>query len=266
MRWTEIAEKIELQKEIVEKLAECEKTLDCERLQADIEALSDPERTARAYEALRQKLDPDEGNVKMELCQLLAAERMRDKYRALGICEEIFLATMRAFPRFLEETRVYRGAYEIDRTYWSYRQVGMTLFRVGALEYELRRDTGCVSIHIPSDADFSPASVDSSIEDAKRFIQSYFPAFAGAPIVCHSWLMSGALKPLLPDSSNIIQFQKRFRVTDEERESDGCIRFLFQMTEDTPLADLRENTSLQRKVKALLLRGEKIGTARGVLI
>ena len=55
-------------------------------------------------------------------------------------------------------------------------------------------------------------------------------------------------------------------LTDEERESNGCIRFLFQMTEDVPLADLREDTSLQRKVKSLLLRGEKIGTARGVLI
>ena len=265
MRWTEIAERIGLQQEIVQKLIECDGTFDRASFRADVEALSDPEKTAQAYETLKQRLAPDAGNIKMELCQLLAAELMWDKYLALGIPEKVYFDTMRAFPRFLEETKVYHGSYEVDRTYWSYRQVSMTIFRLGALEYELRRDRGCVSIHIPSDADFSPASVDASVAEAKSFIARYFPAFRDAPVMCHSWLMSGALCPLLPETSNIIQFQRRFRITEEERESDGCIRFLFQAEAGPPYEELKENTSLQRKVKALLLSGKKIGSGCGVL-
>ena len=70
MRWTEIAERIGLQNEVVQRLRECESTFDRESFQADISALSDPERTAEANQTLLKKLSPDEGNVKMELCQL----------------------------------------------------------------------------------------------------------------------------------------------------------------------------------------------------
>ena len=138
MLWTQIAERIGIPSPIMEQLLNCEKTFDREAFRADIARLSDPLCAEAAYRALAEKLQPDEGTVKIELCELMASELMWDKYAALGIDERVFFDTMAAFTRFINETRVYSGAWAIDRTWWSYRQSGMLIFRIGALEYELK--------------------------------------------------------------------------------------------------------------------------------
>ena len=265
MLWTEIAERIGMREEILGALRACAEAFDKDAYAKEIAALADPYRTAGAYQTLCERLSPDEENFRMELCQLLAAELMWDKYRALGIPEQIYWDTMGVFARCIEETKVYRGKWCVDRVFWTYRQVSMTIFRLGALEYELKRDTGKISIHIPSDADFSPASVDASLAQVRPFCRTYFPEFANADIQCGSWLLSDVLPRLLPENSNILRFQQRFVMTEQEHRSNGYIRFLFQMLPDTPTADLREDTSLQKKAKALLLSGGNIGTGSGIL-
>ena len=63
------------------------------------------------------------------------------------------------------------GRYEFDRYGWTGRQAGCQLFRIGQLEYEISPRAGRVTIeiHIPSDADFSPASVEESLKQARAF-------------------------------------------------------------------------------------------------
>jgi len=48
-------------------------------------------------------------------------------------------------------------------------------------------------------------------------------------------------------------------------KSNGFYHFLFWTSEETPIADLPENTSLQRAVKAHLQAGGSIGSASGLL-
>ncbi len=251
--------------EVLAGLRRCEKTFEREEYREEIEALADPYRVEEAFRLLSEKLEPDEDCLKMELCQLYAAEIQWEEYRKRGIPEEIFWDTMGAFPRFLRETKVYRGEWAVDRTWWSWRQISMTIFRLGALEYELIRKDGTIHIHIPSDADFSPASVDDSLLRLKRFCREYFPEFGGADVTCHSWLLSDVLPELLPPEANIVSFQRRFRMKEQERDSDGCVRFLFHALSDVPVSDLAEDTSLQRKAKALMLRGGHVGSGFGVL-
>ena len=85
---------------------------------------------------------------------------------------------------------------------------------------------------------------------------------AGSKFACDSWLLSPALKELLPEESRILQFQNRFEVKSWNKEEDAYLEWVFKR-KDLPLEKLPEETSLQRKMKAYVLQGGKIGEAYG---
>lgn len=209
------------------------------------------------------------GSCAMLYCHLESARRAHEKYRAMGISERIFIDTMKCFSRFMNECQVRYGSRYFDRSFWTWRQTGMRLFRLGALEYEMsgKRADGFPNIHmhIPSGADLSEPSVNASLREAEEFFRCYYPAYDGAEYVCDSWLLAPALKSLLPENSRILAFAGRFDVTHVNEEERPYMEWLFQAPDDTPLDDLPERTSLQRAAKAYLLRGGTIGEAYGVL-
>lgn len=73
----------------------------------------------------------------MLYCQLESARRVYEKYQVMGIGEKIFFDTMKCFPRFMDEYQAQNGSRYFDRSWWTYRQTSMRLFRIGALEYEM---------------------------------------------------------------------------------------------------------------------------------
>ena len=73
------------------------------------------------------------------------------------------------------------------------------------------------------------------------------------------------LKKLLPEDSNILSFQKRFDIVQEDKEDREYIEWLFQVPSDTRYKDLPVKTSLQKKARNLLLHGENIGSAYGII-
>lgn len=237
----------------------------CDRQKLDpyIQAMTDRETAQQAYRDLHDLLG--EADMAMLACQLEAAVRTHSRYRGMGISDEIYISTMKCFPRFLEETRRMTGQYRYDRAWWSYRQTSMALFRIGQLEYEICRDRKVISLHIPSDACFAPDAVEESVASAKAFLAKYYSGCAGYPIVCHSWLISPELEKLLPERSNIRSFQRRFQILSVQPEEKDFFQWLFETSEDTPLEKLPEDTSLRRKAKTLLLGGGNIGAARGVM-
>jgi len=217
-----------------------------------------------SYTALDKALKGDD--MAMLACQLWIAAEARAKWQEKGIPDRIFLDTMNCFPRFLGEALRKTGRVEFDRGWWTYRQLSMTIFRIGALEYELLSEPGVISIHIPSNARIEPALVEESLVQARTFFKKYYPDFARRPMICHSWLLSPELGAVLGDGSRILAFQKRFAVLKSEPEAMDCLEWLFAAPEGTPLTDLREDTSLQRSVKKKLLEGGHIGCSLGVLL
>lgn len=142
----------------------------------------------------------------------------------------------------------------------------MVEFRIGILEYELVEENGRreISLHIPSDADMSPAAIDASFASARAFLTQQYPDRQHAPWVCDSWMMSPALPQLLPEGSNILAFQQRFSVESVNEDSLGVLDWVFPPHKEVS-DTLPENTSLQRRMKAWLLDGKKVGWARTVL-
>ena len=199
------------------------------RLHALAEALTQKDGYGRAVQALERELPPAEdggfGILAVMLraalrtrelyaargilaVMLRAALRTRELYAARGIPDGIFLGTMRCFPRFLREHLESYGRYGFDRAFWTGRQLSLTLFRLGELEYELLPgEKGVLSLHIPSDADLSEEKTDASLRMQVSFFAEYFPAYAGADIYCDSWLLS---PEEFPERTSLQRNMKKF--------------------------------------------------------
>lgn len=196
---------------------------------------------------------------------LKAACEAFDRYEQLGLSREIYVETMAAFSRFVREHKRSFGSYGFDRDFWTTRQTGCVLFRIGTLEYELLEEEGLrvISLHIPSDADLSPIALRDSLTRARDILEKTFPRWAGLPWFCHSWLLSPDLKELLPEHSKILFFQSLFDLEPDGDE--GEFKLWVYGREDIPNEDLPESTTLQRNLKKFLLAGSRFRSGKGTL-
>ena len=202
--------------------------------------------------------------------QLAQAADSRLWGRWARLPEEIWLSTMKCYARFIGEHRRSYGRDGFDRGEWTVRQAEARLFRIGELEYELCDENGPeIGLHIPSDAVLEAERLNASLRDARAFLAEYFPAYAKAPAVCESWLLSPVLKEVLPADSRILRFQEAFDLLETDPEDDAALEWVFYVAQGQRAGlDLRmlpEKTSLQRGLKRMLLEGRKPGSAKGRL-
>lgn len=238
-------------------------------------AFASPETAGAVWEAAEAQLPgwKEDGGMAHLAAMLSGACRTRLAYRERHIPEEIYTATMGCFPRFLAETHEITGKWAFDRGFWTWRQVGCRLFRLGALEFEY-----CVpedgrepflSVHIPSGTALAREALDDSYARAQRFFRGEGCVFCyGGPprhAECESWLLAPALDRLLPEDSGIRRFSGDYRRGAIDEDSTEFYRWLFHSEEPLPAGDLPEDSSLQRAVKQFLLSGGKLGSACGRL-
>lgn len=258
---------IDLQAEMVEKLRLVSEKIDLKQIDLYLEQLMDMKTATQSYGYLKTLFKDDKDNIKMLYCQLECARRVFDKYQEKHIKKAIYVDTMRCFTRFIEECEKKNGRMFFDRGWWAYRQVSMNIFRIGELEYQFVDYEGenAIGIHIPSDADLSKEAVDDSLKQAILFFQTYYGDYKYKTYTCNSWLMSPTLKPLLWEKSNIVSFQNRFDIVQENKMDKEYIEWLFRVPVDTDYKNLPAETHLQKKVKELLLNGGTVGSAYGIM-
>lgn len=215
---------------------------------------------------VKEIIGDDEDGIKVLSCMLIGALNTYKIYQEKQIPEEIFFDTMKCFTRFIDETYVMSSKYVFDRFWWTTRQVGCHLFRIGELEYEIRplEDKIIIDLHIPSNCDLSPSKVNSSLLEASKFFNKYYPELINLEYHCHSWLLDEQLKTMLKETSNIISFQNRFEIYDIGEEGTDFLNWVFK-TKEKDYTSLIENTSLQRNMKKHLLKGGIIRNSKGKL-
>ncbi|MGB8455559.1 MAG: acyltransferase domain-containing protein [Anaerocolumna sp.] len=267
MNITDLCNLLEIQQEVQEKLIECEKCIDFICIEQEIEQMKHPESWKGALERLKCLLGCDEDGMKILTCQLLCACDTYTKYGELGISKEIFIATMKFFPRFLQDHKDRHGSYRYVWAWWAVRQISMVEYRIGELEYEMRIENNrhLIDIHIPADADMTIDKLRKSYLGALDFFEKYYLDFKGADMVCSSWLLAPSLKYVLPENSRILQFQKSFDMKQIEEDNLGFMDWIYG-SRDIPVAELPENTTLQRNLKPYLRNNGKIELASGKLI
>lgn len=256
---------IDLQPEIKERVMDFVQCFNFETVARQLNDLLIYKNVKIAHSKLQEVLGEDKDHIKILACMLKASADAWKIYEQKGIGAEIYYDTMKCYTRFIDETYRMTGRLYFDRYWWTARQAGCHLFRIGALEYEAADMDGkrTIRLHIPSDADFSPSAVEQSLESAGVFFHQYYPEMADAEYCCHSWLLDPGLREMLREGSNIIRFQDRFEIYDEGEANTEFIEWVFKKRPDIDYVDLPEDTSLQRNVKKHLLSGGVIRNAYG---
>lgn len=261
-----LCNRINLQPEIKSRVIKFANEFDFIVVDKQLKGFQNYEKMSEALAELQTILGEDKDNIKILACMLKASAYAYKLYKGKGISDKIYFDTMKCYTRFIDETYQMTDKLYFDRYWWTTRQAGCHLFRIGELEYETKHIDGntVIGIHIPSDVVFSPSAIDDSLASAKQFFATYYPEISNAEYRCHSWLLDKQLKEMLNDSSNILSFQNRFEIFDEGEIGTDFIEWLYH-TETTDYDTLPENTSLQRNTKKHLLSGGVIRNAYGRL-
>ncbi len=260
-----LLDKLGFSKSEIDLILSVNEGISAEERDVFIKELTTPSLYESAEKRLIARLMPDPDGLKILKVMLFASLYSFELYKEKGILDSVFIDTMKCFYRFTKETEKSVGKFSFDRSFWVGRQLSLTLFRIGELEYELYDDGKVkdVSLHVPSDADLSPDKIDESIANARRFLEKYFPDFKNQRFVMNSWLLSPELKDILPENSRIIEFQNRFDVV-ELKPSDSY-KFWVYGSETVKPSDYSEDTTLCRGIKKLILSGKDFHEGFGIL-
>ncbi len=208
--------------------------------------------------------DPTGVKILWELLHIVSTYSYGE-YVKRGISDDIFVATMKFCTRFLQERYKTYQDYNFLWAWWFPRQISLSEYRIGALEYEfVDGEEREIAIHIPSDADMRKESVACSIDEFNQFRKRYFPEWENVIMSCDTWMLMPELKEILGEDSNIVAFQNLFEIDHVDYDAMWYMGWIYPGIE-TIDESLPERTTLQRNLKKYLLAGKKFGVARGHL-
>lgn len=167
--------------------------------------------------------------------------------------------------------RNYDGI-RISQMLWGAYFINIRIIEVGRLQYEfikfnpLRENEykECIKIHILSGEKLLEQEVKKSIIDSRKEIKKYFN-LENADYYCSSWLLSPAINKVLDKTSNIAKFYNMFNIIEEKDGLEDILNFVFNVRECNNYTELKASTSLQIKLKEMLLRNKKLTKGVGIL-
>lgn len=193
---------------------------------------------------------------------LYFCEKLSKRYAEKGIPEQILDATVADLVRWLDVWSELKGKMYLGELKWLVRHLDMRLFRLGQLQFYMT--DASLEIHLPAGLRLTEDAVRESVAMAKEFFAKYFPDYRYDKLTCHSWLLDPTLCELLPESSNILRFQRMFDIVKTER-SDDIIKYVFGW--GVRRADVLEaecKSSLAAKVKERVKAGGDFYAGYGV--
>ena len=148
-----------------------------------------------------------------------------EQYQAKHIPEEVFDQTFYDLTIWCRECKRKQGIYGLEELWWLAQSVKEHLFRLGRLQFEpivlkeplegngvrIKAGVKGLNVHIPEGESLA---FEKCMDSFRRAEQFFAGRGEGKPefYMCDSWLLSPALKELLPADSNIIRFQDLFRI------------------------------------------------------
>lgn len=181
---------------------------------------------------------------------LAAMSDVRRYHKDRGIPDEVSWATLAGLGTEINAGDGLAGTWMHPLLFrgWSYR-LGRHVFD---------RGNGDLNVHIPAGEPLDPAASQASFEWARQFFPRHFPDESVTGFTCHSWLLDDQWARYLPETSNIVRFQRRFTLLPDESEADSAsgdadiLTFVFHQTPESDgtsaalLDRLPQDTTLQQ--------------------
>lgn len=169
---------------------------------------------------------------------------------------------------------IYKRGYEsvrISQMLWASYFINLRIIEVGGMQYELvtknpitKEKEECIKMHVPKGASLKEKDVRSSIIKSTYEIERYFN-IKDINYYIESWLLSPEVLALLDNNSNILKFSKLFSIKSMGECTRDILDFVFN---DVYIKDynlLVCKTSLQVKLKSLLINKKEIHIGIGKL-
>ncbi len=191
---------------------------------------------------------------------------VREFHATRGVPEDVSWASLADIGEKLALHRRSFGVGGLRTQFWFTLHERGVIYRLGRLQFNLQRSDGhpVLGTHIPEwGGPMTPAACADSFRRAGPFFGEHFPEHQPTHAVCTSWLLDPQLAEYLPESSNIVAFQRMFTLLEEDPEpvSDGrtagdrsVLEFVFRRP-GVPLTELPQRTTLERAALAHLRAG-----------
>ncbi|MCL1857928.1 MAG: acyltransferase domain-containing protein [Oscillospiraceae bacterium] len=200
----------------------------------------------------------------------LAIEDMEKIYQEKNIPHDILIDTVSDLAVWINRHHDWVGEWGFSQYGWLIHHIRGRLFKLGRLQFELpkvfKQDSVpgdfkidlkdgdmFLNTHIPRGGRLDEASCLDSFERAKEFFPKFlncgFKAFG-----CFTWLFDPAFENLLPSDSNILKFQKLFKIYPGH-ESYGGLEYVFiNITKDN-IKDAPTDTLFRKNLVEHILSG-----------
>jgi len=204
---------------------------------------------------------------------LLALSDMVENHRARGISHAISQATATDITYWMIDHHRSSGEWGFSETNWIRRHTSGQLLRLGRLQYIPTRnelpvfpgvpvqpgDT-ILAVHIPAGEPLTPAACAHSFVAAREvFAEQTWVGFT-----CESWLLAPRLAEVLPETSNILAFQRFFMPLPSAAGDRQTIERVFGTWPLKPDKAPR-TTALQRAVIDFYSRGGRLDGGAGFI-
>lgn len=207
---------------------------------------------------------------------LYFCEALEEKYREYGIAEEILLDTLGDIVIWTKTHKKMTDELGLSEIDWLKRHLSFRLFKLGRLQFcfgetmsdlfEIEKGSPILEIHIPAVGPMDTDECEKSIKRAGEFFAEYFPDYKYLGFTCYSWLLDPTLTKFLKDSSNILKFQKLFKVEKESSPSFDALKFIFAW--DIKKEELKKypaNNDFTKKIKEYVLSGNDLFMGYGLI-
>lgn len=126
----------------------------------------------------------------------------------------------------------------------------------------LEENVMTLQLHIPFGGSMTLDACSESIQQAKKFFEKHFPNEPAVAITCGSWIFSPQLQECLPETSNLVAFQRElFLVPSAAHGADG-LWFVFLKRGLPDFETWPRETSVQRAILEYLEKGHIWGAGR----
>lgn len=203
------------------------------------------------------------------LALLVTVDEVRDFHYRRGVPDDL---SWRALSDLGQQVWVHRltyGEFGLHTQGWLCLVWSGAFYWLGRLQFNLQPDElaqvdelaeldemaqpdsqqWVISCHIPQTGPLTPESVDDAFGQASDFFPRYFGDHPATDLYCFSWLLDPALAEVLPEQSNMVQFQQRWELYGESHDGDAdAIFFTFRRRGDIDLGSLPTDTTLERAI------------------
>ncbi len=205
---------------------------------------------------------------------LKLATDIKAEYDKAGIDEKIYYDTMSDIKIWCNKA----GGKGLKNYGWLKNHVSFELFRLGRLQfqfYECKNKTlfydklpfrygdRLIYVHIPEGESLDEEKCRASFELAKDFFACYFPEYEYRFFFCESWLLFEGNRDFMAKDSNILKFMSLFDICYSVKIDVQAIERIFGRRRLLKKS-YAEKTSLQKRAKQYMLKGNNLGIGIGV--